>query len=198
MRKTQTNSLLKIIKNSKSRDARGNTLYCYKCACGRKKVLRKSQVDNKYILSCGCLKKTSNKNHGMSHTKIYYIWRGMLERCYDKNNKAFKNYGERGITVCDEWRSCFDNFYRDMGDKPKGMSLDRIDNNKGYSKDNCRWATHVEQCNNTRSNIYITAYGLNLTVLQWAQAFEVPSKRIYHRISRGWDKFDAVFTGRIL
>ena len=90
-----------------------------------------------------------NKDGRTKHP-LYKTWDSMIGRCYHKTNASYKNYGARGITVCQEWLDDFANFLRDMGNKPEGHTLDRIDNDKGYSKDNCRWATWSEQIRNQR------------------------------------------------
>ena len=93
------------------------------------------------------------EKHGMKGKSIYMTWSNMKMRCYNKNFKQYKDWGGRGITVCDEWKDSFIAFYNDMGDKPdKNYSLDRIDNDKGYCKDNCRWTNRVEQSRNTRTS----------------------------------------------
>lgn len=103
--------------------------------------------------SCGCLqmaatKKASTK-HGMTGTRVYNIWQGVIGRCYVKSNGNFHKYGGRGIVTCEEWRD-FRNFHTDMGDAPEGYTIDRIDSKKGYCKDNCRWATYRTQAINTK------------------------------------------------
>ncbi|HBN5447502.1 TPA: hypothetical protein L3F56_004202 [Klebsiella oxytoca] len=119
------------------------------CDCGRETVTRIYYAKTGHTKSCGCLKVKSVTKHGMYKTREYGIWSGMMDRCYQENNPRFADYGARGITVCDQWHD-FTSFYKDMGNKPDGMSLDRINNDKGYSPDNCRWATLNEQQWNQR------------------------------------------------
>ena len=107
------------------------------------------------------------ERHGMCKTHEYQTWADMKTRCNNKNHKWYYCYGDRGISVSDEWLS-FTNFFRDMGPKPKGTSLDRINNDEGYSKDNCRWATSHEQNRNHRRNRLATFLGETLTFTDWA------------------------------
>ena len=116
----------------------------------------------------------------------------MIERCINPNNGSFKNYGGRGITVCERWRSGFANFLADMGEKPPGLSIDRIDNDKGYCKENCRWATLIEQNNNQRSNVQITVNGKTKTLAEWGRALGVHRATIRCRLKRGWPPTRAV------
>ncbi len=93
--------------------------------------------------------KERNTTHGLSRTKIYLVWGGMINRCHNTNSKDYKHYGGRGIKVCKRWHK-FEDFYKDMGDTSEGLTLERINNNKGYNKKNCKWATRKEQNNNQR------------------------------------------------
>ena len=120
------------------------------CECGVEDVIRGENLKSGATQSCGCLVMDTSKKHGMFDTKIYKIWNSMIQRCTNANNKKYNIYGGRGITVCDRWLNSFESFYTDMGDKPEGMSLDRRDNSKGYSKSNCRWANASEQAINSR------------------------------------------------
>ena len=120
----------------------------------------------------------------MINTKVYRCWQSMKQRCLNKNDIGYKNYGGRGITVCPEWLNSFKNFYADMGKKPEGLSLDRIDNDGNYCKENCRWATLEEQHNNTRANRFLTYNNKTQTMAQWAREFNISSSTLFGRIKR--------------
>lgn len=126
------------------------------CSCEKEFITRGSNLRRGNTLSCGCMKEenraTDSTTHGMSRTREYKSWDAMIARCYNKKNNRYFMYGERGITVVDSWR-LFSNFFSDMGFRPAGKSLDRINGNKGYSKDNCKWSTPKEQANNRRNNV---------------------------------------------
>lgn len=133
----------------------------------------------------------------MSRSKRYldpaYIsWLCMRKRCADANHEHFKHYGGRGLDICDRW-SDFLLFKADMGERPDGMSLERVDNSKGYSPDNCRWATHVEQCSNRRSNVIVQWCGETHTLKQWAEILGIPYKTLWMRRKSGW-AIDRMFT----
>lgn len=115
----------------------------------------------------------------------YQSWLCMRRRCNDAGHQHFEHYGERGISICDRW-SDYDNFFVDMGPRPEGLTLERDDNSKGYSPENCRWATHVEQCSNRRSNVVITWQGQTKTLKQWAEILGFPYKTMWARKKAGW------------
>src|SRR6266581_5331282 len=125
-------------------------------------------------------------SHGFTGSKIYRIWKNMLARCTNPHNKHFMNYGGRGIIVCERWRK-FENFFADMGFPPKGMMLDRIDNNKSYDKFNCRWATSKQQALNKRTNRLIEIDGVVKTAKEWADSLGICPSTIRNRLHRGWN-----------
>lgn len=133
---------------------------------------------------------TARTNKGKC-TPTYNCWKNMLCRCNDKNHASYKNYGGRGIFVCKRWGS-FSSFLEDMGSKPIGYSLDRINNDEGYSKNNCRWATIKEQANNCRKNRYIEINGLRLSVSQWAERTGARTSTLFSRLRTGKSEYDSI------
>jgi hypothetical protein len=186
---------LLIFEFAGTRGSAQHALWRCKCDCGNETVASGAYLRNGRIKSCGCgMKKTQftkekTTTHGMSRTRTYKIWRGMVARTTTKTDKSHL-YFDRGIRTCDRWLS-FENFYADMGKAPDGMSIDRIDNNKGYEPGNCRWATSVEQNNNTRRNRLITARGESMTIAMWARKIGIKPNTIYYRLRRGWTPEEA-------
>jgi len=109
----------------------------------------------------------------------------MKTRCTNLNTPAYKNYGERGITICESWL-VFENFYEDMGDRPEGKTLERMNNSKGYYKENCKWATTKEQNRNTRQIKLLSHKGETLCMKEWAEKLSIPYPTLQDRIRRGW------------
>lgn len=129
--------------------------------------------------------------HGMSKTGTFSSWAAMKTRCSNPNNSRYKIYGGKGIRVCKRWLT-FDNFYIDMGDRPKGKSIDRIDNSKNYEPNNCRWATPKEQAINRTSTVLITFNGKTLSQADWAKRIGINVFALKRRIASGWDIEDAL------
>lgn len=160
------------------------------CECGNHVVTRVSGVKNGHTKSCGCyaIDKLSERftTHGMCGTPTHGSWTAMIQRCTNRGNGRFKHYGGRGITVCKSWL-VFENFYADMGDRPEGMTLDRKNNDEGYSKANCRWATMREQSRNTSQNRMLTFNGRTQCLSDWAADAGMKVDTLYARVVMyGW------------
>ena len=129
---------------------KSKTHFKCKCECGNTKRVDGSNLRRGYTKSCGCLQKEKVTIHGMATTIEYRIWNGMVQRCTNPNNPAYKDYGGRGIEICHEWLNSFGVFLKDMGERPIGLTIERMNNNLGYFKDNCTWATPTKQVRNRR------------------------------------------------
>ncbi len=174
--------------------------WLFLCDCGKKKKLFPHDVIQGITKSCGCLardlSRKRNKTHGMSNTPTWVSWRGMRKRCLEKGYHAYPRYGGRGIKICDRWNS-FENFLADMGERPPGTTLDRIDVNGNYEPGNCRWADWVTQAKNRRKrNVYservnknsvlFTLNNESKTVAHWSRKTGIAYHRIWARIKHGW------------
>lgn len=164
------------------------------CTCGNTIIVRKPKFVNGVTKSCGCLQKEHasqfNKSHGMTNTPEYRSWYAMLTRCNNKNSAQYKDYGGRGIVVCEEWVNSFENFFKDMGYKPsRNHSIERTDNNKGYNKNNCVWATRIEQCSNKSNNRKFLYKGQELTVTEISRRSGIGRSKISNWANRsGYSK----------
>lgn len=160
-----------------------------RCKCGKIWVVRDAHLQCGDTKSCGCAK----VKHGKNRTPIHLTWKGLKARCQRTTNPQFKDYGGRGIYVCDRWAD-FSNFYADMGDRPKGMTIDRIDNEGPYSPENCRWATPKQQCRNTRKNVAIRHNGMTMCMSEWAEHLGMNRRTLFSRLSCGWSTERALET----
>jgi hypothetical protein len=171
------------------------------CDCGKIWQPQLCGILNGSIKSCGCYSrkiageraKKNNTKHGKTLTTEYYAWVAIKKRCYNPNNKDYKDYGQRGILVCDAWKDSFENFLLDMGNKPSPEhSLDRIDVNGNYEPSNCRWATRKEQQRNKRNNVMFTYKGETKCISEWSEITGLSFQVIQSRINTGW-KDDIIF-----
>jgi hypothetical protein len=168
------------------------------CECGNITEVIQKHLKSGNTRSCGCLQRSKASarlfKHGKSNKRspIYSTWRGMMDRCYYPKHRWFSNYGGRGITVCERWKS-FTNFWKDMGERPDGRCIERIDNNKGYEPGNCRWATRAEQNRNSRRNRILTVLGVTNCFTDLCAFFGIKRATVYKRLQRGMT-VDRAFT----
>lgn len=171
--------------------SRQGALWLWRCSCGKLTVALGKRVVRGNIKSCGCWQREASAKfqwrHGMRDTPEYKIWASMVQRCTNASDKAFRHYGGRGITVCDRWTTSA-NFFADMGPRPSSKhSVERIDNNKGYSPDNCKWATSAEQSRNTRRTRMLTFNGETMCLKDWADRLGCHYLRLHYRLGKqGW------------
>lgn len=166
------------------------------CDCGKPVNVYAHNLRRGITSSCGCLQqeRTSNANakHRLCATKEYKTWQGLRGRCNNKNSLDYPDYGGRGIKVCERWDD-FNNFLSDMGNAPKGFSIDRIDVNGNYEPSNCRWADAKTQARNKTNSRFISVDGIVKTMAEWAEISGTSRNNIHKRIMRGWSNEQAVF-----
>lgn len=156
------------------------------CDCGKKKFIEVRNLQDGLTRSCGCLQKDTATTHGMKKHPLYRRWINMMSRCYNPHHKNYHQYGGRGITVCKRWHNVA-NYVSDMekGYSDK-MQVDRIDNSKGYSPENCKWVSCKVQQNNRRNNVRISFQGKTMTIAEWSNHLGILYITLYQRIIRGW------------
>lgn len=174
-----------VLEERMPRDPSGHTrrewLCC--CPCGDTRWRSAGHVKAGRTSKC---KSCANKTHGYSSTREYKAWYAMVHRCTNPNSQWYWRYGGRGITVATEWLS-FEQFLKDMGECPTGLTLERRENDKGYGPTNCEWATQAKQMSNTSFNVRITAFGKTQHVAAWAREYGLRHDTLSLRIARGWN-----------
>jgi hypothetical protein len=167
------------------------------CSCGNTAIVHGSNLRHGYTKSCGCLHqeatKKANTTHGESKSKTYVIWRNMINRCENYARPDFINYGGRGISVCQKWRS-FVGFVSDMGKAMPGMSIDRINTDGNYEPSNCRWATATQQARNKRNTRLVEFNGNRASLAEHCKSLGLNYRTIHQRLKRGWTANAALST----
>ncbi len=173
--------------------AGGRVRWLCKCDCGKSKIVLGEHLKKERTKSCGCVKSESSskrfKKHGGRKSKLYHVWSSMKDRCMNQDCKQFEDYGGRGITVCKEWLDDFSAFQKwalANGYK-EGLTIDRKNNDKGYSPDNCRWTDAKTQGNNKRNCRYITHNGKTKTVAEWSEITGISHDTLLYRLNHGWE-----------
>lgn len=191
----------RLVVLERAESVNGRTMWKCKCDCGVECVKESYSLKIGDTRSCGCLHKDiikiTSKKHGLSKHPLYKRYLKIKERCYNPNNKSYKDYGGRGIKMCDEWLNDFVAFYNWAMENgyEKGLEIDRIDNNKGYSPDNCRFVDRTIQANNRRTSHYLTLNGQTKTIANWSKEIHIDHSVIEQRVNKlGWSDEKALTT----
>lgn len=189
-----------VIAQAPARTANGAYQWICRCDCGTERVCYASSVSSGHSKSCGCLKRevtaARSTRHGHATRGIsptYHTWSGMIARCTDPGHASYARYGGAGISVDPQWTD-FSKFLADMGEKPSGQTLDRINGERGYSKENCRWSTPTQQARNKSNNRLITARGETRTQAEWCEILGLSPATLNDRLANGWSVERALFT----
>jgi hypothetical protein len=168
-----------------------------RCECGKEQWVGEYKLRTGHSRSCGCLQSEVTAERSFKHghsqrgarSKAYSVWRNMISRCTNPNVPHYPSYGGRGITVCERWLNSFENFLADMGEPPPGLTIDRLNNDYGYYKENCAWKTPLDQALNRggkRKSVKLTFDGFTLTFKEWAKKLGVDYKMLSARYYKGW------------
>ena len=186
-------SYLKVLNKSAVKSSAGQVRWDCRCACGAHTTVTGQELRTHSTKSCGCMRSVlcavANTTHGATKGRVrtaeHVTWAGMLSRCNNAADKRYDRYGARGIKVCKRWHK-FENFLADMGARPAGLTLERRNNNRGYSKANCYWATRSEQMRNTSRTVLLKVKGVTKCQLDWATELGGTRTLIQQRLARGW------------
>ena len=174
-------------------DVTSRTFNC-KCDCGAVKRVLLTHLRRGLIKSCGCHRRKMATTHGMWESREYSSWENMIQRCTNPKARKYYLYGGRGITVCDRWKKSFENFYADVGPRPDNTTLDRIDGNKGYYKENCKWSNPREQLVNVRFFHQLIKHdGVMKTIEEWISDLSIDRDLFKLRVLRGLSFKEALF-----
>lgn len=180
-------AIVKAKDKAKNRDS----YWVCKCECGADRKVAQHHLKTGHAQSCGCIGLDRITKHNRSNSPTYKTWENMISRCFNSRATGYHLYGGRGISVCERWRS-FESFFADMGERPKGKTLDRINTDGNYEPNNCRWLTVKEQANNTRRNRRVQYEGQSYTLAQLSELTQMGYKTLQQRLDKGMSAFDAV------
>ena len=184
----------------------GKTIWKCVCDCGNITTVTSTNLNCGRIKSCGCIRKEQitkrNITHNQRRTKLYEVWKTMKQRCYNPKNSSYQNYGQRGITICNEWLNSFEAFYdwsydngyciENQDDEIHKLTLDRINVNGNYEPSNCRWVDRKAQANNTRVTKFVTINNENKSVCEWCRIYNINRTTYQSRINRGLSPYEAL------
>lgn len=192
---------LKVIskeENTRSKGGKSHVMYLCECDCGNRLIVKAENLRSGNTQSCGCLAidrtKEKSTKHGLTRDRLYHVWNGMKDRCYNPNSESYHNYGGRGITVCDEWRDNFQAFYdwaTENGHK-EYLTIDRINNDGNYEPSNCRWATNKEQQRNKRNNFILNYNEESMTLSAISEVTGINASTLRSRLEKGLSIDEAV------
>ncbi len=175
-------TVVKRVNNNKY----GSSRWLCKCDCSQKVITLGNSLTGGDTKSCGCLRIKHGHTAGLKRSKTYISWYHMIQRCTNPNDRHYHDYGGRGITVCKRWRNSFENFLEDIGEAPKGLQIDRINNDKGYYKINCRWTTSKTNNRNRRNNHLVSYNNTTQCIMEWSEKTGIPEYVIRQRLNRNW------------
>ena len=190
-------TVIKLDHKKQRNDKRGTRCYWLcECDCGNITTVLTEALKSGHTKSCGCLGKEkrleANKTHNLTNNRIYSIWHGIKARCFNNNEKAYKNYGERGITLCEEWKNNFMTFYNWSINNgyQDNLTIDRINVNGNYEPNNCRWVNQKQQSRNMRKNHNITYKGETHCLAEWAEILDINYSTLTERVRKNWSVED--------
>jgi len=176
----------RLVVLERAESAKGNTRWLCQCDCGNKIIVAGQHLKLGKTKSCKCLWETRTKHGATTHTtksREYTAWIQAKARCFNPNHRGYKNWGGRGITMCEKWRDDFPAFRQDMGPCPEGYELDRHPNNDGnYEPGNCRWASHTENNRNKRDSLFLTCHGQTKPFMEWCEAVGLSHSTVWARL----------------
>lgn len=181
-----------LVRHFSHKNGRGEIYWNCVCDCGTERDVKANGLRSGDSTSCGCYHKDAVTHHGYTGTPTFKSWETMKQRCLNPNARGYERYGGRGIKICKRWLAGFENFLEDMGERPAGRTLDRIDVNGDYKPGNCRWETPSRQQRNRSDRDILHWNGKSLCIADWSDITKIPAPIIVWRMKNGWQISDAL------